>query len=154
MVNYLLLQDYAEENLKLASYDMTDIVSKIKALKEGYDHLNNFSFKERQDLAESVGNLMVRCLELGAMLRWDPDKTFNPTETRNIIECYQKMGHEIQRFSDLYSEQSDNPQLRDSLGNLMGYCNGMMEGLEVSEYQTLTSILVSNENQLREQNPY
>lgn len=177
-MTYSNLQQRIYENKVRRGFNVTDVGKELILMGEEYGELCNavILMEEQADepcesgedanrlmAIDAVGDLMVYCLGMSAMFKWNANEIWArkvklPRDTSVIGGYLPYVGRELGWLNKNYKRSNkrevDEINCRDffnlHLGNLMGYCSEMFEVLKVEEFSVLEQIVKNNETRTHE----
>ncbi len=156
---YYPLQQRIYENKLSRNFNVSDVGKEIILMTEEFGELcDAYLINNDTEIVDAIGDIMVYCLGLSAMFRWNADEVLNPkVESPNnptsLENFFPYVGREIGMVAKTYKKSNKQPvdkidnqdQFRTHLGNLMGYCSLMFDYVKAEEISVLEEIIRNNE---------
>ncbi len=172
-MTYSSLQQRIYDNKVRRGFNVTDVGKELILMGEEYGELCNALILMEEQSGEpcdskndsnllaaidAAGDLMVYCLGLSAMFKWNADEVWNqkvklPSNASTIKDYLPYVGREMGWLNKTYKKSNklevdffdQRAFFQLNLGNLMGYCSKMFEVLNVEEFSVLEQIVKNNE---------
>ena len=155
---YSGFQQEVYENKLRRGFNVTDLGKELNLMTEELGELSDACISNsHDDIVDAVGDLMVYCLGLSAMFKWDADDIIlsdvqHPVRRENIINYVPYVARELGFIAKAYKKSNklavdslDNRDLfMEHIGKLMGYCDAMFEVVQASGVSVLESIIHNN----------
>lgn len=157
-MDYFDLQTRIYDNKAKRGFNVQDVGKEVILMSEEFGELCDSYLKNDKDsVVDAIGDLMVYCLGLCAMFKWDSNElvsTLNqPPGPKSLAESLPYMGMELGMIAKTFKKSNkqqvdgiDNKDLfRIHIGNLMGYCIGASEQVKSDIKYVLETIVKNNE---------
>ena len=155
-MEYSALQKRVYENKVRRGFNTTDIGKEINLLAEESGELCDAILQNnRADITDAIGDLMVYCLGLCEMFKFNSDETINHvSEPPKVLAYYAlHIGMEVGMLAKTYKcsnkksvgEIDKRSEFAAHIGRLMGFCSSMFTFIGVDEIQSIEQIITANE---------
>jgi len=157
MVYYQLQQRIYENKLR-RNFNVDNVGKEIILMTEEFGELcDAYLTDNHNETVDAIGDLMVYCLGLSAMFKWNADEVINPKisipkPVASLESFFPYVGRELGMFAKTYKksnkqsvdEINNRDLFRIHLGNLMGYFSGMFGCVKADEIPVLELIITNN----------
>ncbi len=161
-MTYNALQQRIYDNKVKRNFNVTDVGKEIILMTEEFGELcDAYLTSNNTEITDAIGDLMVYCLGLSAMFKWNADETINktvptPTNPASLENFLPYLGREVGMIAKTFKksnkkavEEIDNQdQFRTHIGNLMGYCTLLFKYTSEDENFVLENIVLNNERRI------
>jgi NTP pyrophosphatase (non-canonical NTP hydrolase) len=162
---YYPLQQKAYVNKVRRHFNVTNVEHEITLLAEEEGELSDaIILDNRDDVVDAIGDIMIYCLGLCGMFRWNADEVIKKDVPYIPEEPSSSQGHlpyivrEIGMIAKNYKKSNKFPidrlnkqsEFQEHIGNLMGYCHNFFSFIKVDEMHVLEDIISRNEGRTHE----
>jgi len=165
MVYYQLQQRIYENKLK-RNFNVTDVGKEVILMTEEFGELcDAYLTNNRNEIVDAVGDLMVYCLGISAMFKWNADEVLNskvesPNNPASLEYFFPYVGREVGMIAKTFKKSNkqavekinNKDQFRTHLGNLMGYLSMMFDYVKEDDFSVLEEIIRNNEQRTHQGN--
>jgi hypothetical protein len=153
---YLTLQKRVYENKVRRDFNITDMGKELNLLAEESGELCDAILQNnRAEITDAIGDLMVYCLGLCEMFKFNSDETITlVSEPPESLAGYAlHTGREVGMLAKTYKRSNKKPvneidqreEFALHIGRLMGVCSSMFTFIGENEMQVLEQIITANE---------
>jgi NTP pyrophosphatase (non-canonical NTP hydrolase) len=155
---YNELQQKVYENKLNKGFNVTSVNKEIVLMAEEFGELCDAYITDNDaEIIDAIGDLMIYCLGLCAMLKADSDKIINkaaeqPERVQFLQDYFPYVGRELGMLAKKYrrakktsiEDIEGKDELVAILGRLMGYCSLMFKYVKADEMEVLEEIISNN----------